>query len=332
MATYEHLPSGLWRAKVRKGGHSQSASFPTQREAKRWATALEAEIDAQTYIDRRPAESMTVGALIDRFESEFAPSHYKRQDKAASWRTQLAVIRSHLGQERLADIDARVCAAFRDARIRGGIRPAVSPGTARKDLMMLSRLLRYAAHELALPMPHGNPVSKVKKPAENRHRERRIDDGELQRLLAAARKSRTHLAALIELALETAMRQGELVTLRWSLIDLPRRIAVLRDTKNGTDRAVPLSTRAVAIFKALPRRIDDRVFVTFPREAWVKALADAQITGLHFHDLRHEAISRLAERGQFGILELSAISGHKTLAMLKRYTHLDASKLAERMG
>ena len=131
------------------------------------------------------------------------------------------------------------------------------------------------------------------------------------------------------------MRQGELLGLRWGNVDLKNRVALLPLTKNGDSRAVPLSSEAVAVLVALPRPIDD---VVFPAErltlyhAFTAACKRAGLTDFTWHDLRHEALSRLAERGDFSVLELAAVSGHKTLQMLKKYTHLQASKLAEKMG
>jgi integrase len=100
--------------------------------------------------------------------------------------------------------------------------------------------------------------------------------------------------------------------------------------KNGEARTVPLSSRAVATLEALPRNLDGRVFgATYEgiHQAFVRACRRADIEGLRFHDLRHEAISRLAEHG-LSIQELQAISGHKTMQMLVRYTHLRAENLA----
>ncbi len=120
----------------------------------------------------------------------------------------------------------------------------------------------------------------------------------------------------------------------WTMVDLRRRVVHLPDTKNGQARDVPLSTAAERILAALPRRMDGKVW-TYTQEgmraSWRRALMQAAITGLHFHDLRHEATSRLFEKG-FNPMEVSAITGHKTLQMLKRYTHLRAEDLAKRMG
>lgn len=151
---------------------------------------------------------------------------------------------------------------------------------------------------------------------------------------------------LIRLALETAARLGELLALEWRDIDAGRRVAVLRGvggrgTKNGDEsRAVPLSSAALVVLQelqALPLGIDGRVFYWWAgsdsfNKTWRRACACAGIEDLRFHDLRHEATSRLFEKGVFEGVEVAAITGHKTLQMLKRYTHLRAADLARKLG
>jgi len=139
---------------------------------------------------------------------------------------------------------------------------------------------------------------------------------------------------LVQLAIETAMRQGELLALRWENVDLTAQTAHLEDTKNGESRTVPLSSRAVAVLEALPRTDDPRVFPITSQAvklAWKRACKRAGIEGLHFHDLRHEAASRLAERLP-NLIELAAVTGHKDLRMLKRYYHPRATDLAKKLG
>lgn len=156
------------------------------------------------------------------------------------------------------------------------------------------------------------------------------------RLLEECERSQNNwLAPAVRLAVATAMRQGELLNLAWKDVDLENRVALLRETKNGEARAVPLSSDAVAVLKALPVNIKGLVLPQARRTlygAFTRAAGRAGIEDLTFHDLRHEALSRLAERGDFSVLELAAVSGHKTLQMLKRYTHLQAARLPEKMG
>jgi len=139
---------------------------------------------------------------------------------------------------------------------------------------------------------------------------------------------------LVKLALETAMRRSELLGLRWGHIDLQKRTIFLKLTKNGTSRTVPLSTHAVQILNEMPRNIDGRVFpVTHEvvSQAFNRARKQAGVKDIRFHDLRHIAITKLAQKLP-NLIELSAVSGHKSLAMLKRYYHPSAEQLAEKLG
>ncbi|GAB6068873.1 hypothetical protein JCM13664_21940 [Methylothermus subterraneus] len=222
-------------------------------------------------------------------------------------------------------------AAYRDARLADG----VSGETVRKELALLSKPIKTAMREWGIALP-GNPVANVSKPPPSKPRDRRLKEGEEAQLLASLDRCRNrYRRPLVELAIETAMRQGELLSLQWENIDLKRRIAYLPETKNGEARAVPLSSRAVAILQSLPRSIDGRVFPISQGlvvQAWGHAVKRAGLDDPRFHDLRHKALSRLAERGDLSVLELAQISGHKTLQMLKRYTHLQAEKLARKLG
>ena len=145
----------------------------------------------------------------------------------------------------------------------------------------------------------------------------------------------TYLLPLVRLALETAMRQGELLNLRWEHIDLKRCTALLPDTKNGESRTVPLSGPAVSILNALPRSIMGDVFASYTRNAVKKAFDRARqsacLRDLRFHDLRHEATTRFFEMG-LNVMEVAAITGHKDIRMLSRYTHLRAEDIALKLA
>jgi integrase len=142
---------------------------------------------------------------------------------------------------------------------------------------------------------------------------------------------------LIILAVETGMRRGEILGLRWEHVDFVRRIAHLPLTKNGDSRDVPLSLRATETLRELAGQNDRDAERVFPvsgdciRLAWEHLRQRAGVGDLHLHDLRHEAVSRLFEKG-LDIMAVSTISGHKTLSMLKRYTHLKAEDLVSRLG
>jgi integrase len=165
-------------------------------------------------------------------------------------------------------------------------------------------------------------------------RNRRLVGDERGRLMTAAQAYGGEIGPLITWAIETAMRRGEIAAMRWEHLDRQARVLLIPETKTGTPREVPLSTRALAVLDALPRRIDGKVWSMRPdsiSQAFERVCKAAGIAGLTFHDLRHEAASRLGERG-FSGLEIAAITGHKTMQMVKRYTHLRAEDLVGRLG
>jgi integrase len=145
------------------------------------------------------------------------------------------------------------------------------------------------------------------------------------------------MKALLIVAADSGMRRGELLGLRWSDVALDRGIASLTHTKNGSARQVPLTVRAVAALRSLQAdgsTSEDRVFPMSAgalEQAWRRLCERAGVSGLRFHDLRHEAVSRLFEHG-LNVMEVSAISGHRELRMLRRYTHLSAEDLVARVG
>lgn len=175
----------------------------------------------------------------------------------------------------------------------------------------------------------GNPVLAVRKPAPGKARDRRLLPDEEKRLLGECAPV---LKAIILFALETGMWRGEIQKLRWKDVELIKCTAQLLDTKNREDRTIPLSSRAIAVLKGLPRNINGKLFPgTDISHSFTAACKRAAIKDLRFHDLRHEATSRFFEKG-LNPMQVSAITGHKTLQMLKRYTHLRAEDLAKLLG
>jgi integrase len=341
MASLQERKNGWWQARVRRHGQpDQSRTFRTKTEATKWATEVEAEMNKGMFVSARESERTTFADLAERFRTEFAPHHYKaREDGKEAWRFQLDRLEEFFGEYALAAIDQKLVARYRDGRRRpreGSKRKAVGESTVRKELFMLSKVLEFGQREGGITLPRGNPVDHVRKPAEGRARDRRLSAEEWAKLESECRRSRNRLLwPAVQLALETAMRQGELLGLQWQDIDRTRRVALLADTKNGEARGAPLTTGALRVLEALPRSLRGPVI---PVErltlyhAFIAACKRAGISDYTWHDLRHEALSRFAERGDLSLLELAEISGHKTLQMLKRYTHLQAEKLARKLG
>lgn len=318
-----------YQVKVRlKGYPPQAATFRRKKEAERWAQATEAALRERRYFKTAESERRTVGELITRYMREILPT--KRS--ARSQRAQLLWWQRELGALTLADLTPAMIAGCRD-RLAHGETPSgkkATPATQVRYLAALSHAFTVAVREWG--WLEDNPVQKVRRPTEPRGRVRFLSEEERTALLAACKRDRNPLLyPLVVLALATGARLGELLSLRWSDVDLTRGVAGLARTKNGEPRTLPLAGHALAVLKARAvERPSDTSFV-FPsehgrspatlRKPWERALAAAEIENFRFHDLRHTAASYLAMTGATPT-DIAAVLGHKTLAMVKRYAHL----------
>lgn len=334
MATIRKRGDSQWEAQIRKKGFpAASKTFETYNEANDWVVVKESEMVRGVYTDSSEAERTTVSELIERFVDEFAPLHYRqRDDKKEAWRYQCAHLKHELGVYSLAVVDQKIVKKYRDDRLK-----IVSGSTVRKELYMLSKLFGFAEKEEEISLPRGNPVLKIRMPADGKPRDRRLTTKQWETLEAECKASRNiYLWPAVELALESSTRQGELLFIKWDNVDLVRGTAFLEKTKNGDERTVPLSPRAIAVLKELPHSISGFVIPVQRMTLYhvFKAAAKrAKIEDFTFHDLRHEGLSRLAERGDFSLLEMAAVSGHKTLQVLKKhYVHLQAENLAKKLA
>lgn len=243
--------------------------------------------------------------------------------------------RSVLADKPMDEITSVDIANYRDSRLssiseRTG--RAVSANTVRLEMALLSALYNLARIEWGT-CTH-NPVEHVRKPQVSSGRTRRLTSVEERRIGRALRARNDELAAIFTLAIETAMRQGEILSLRWEHVDLHLGIAHLPLTKNGTSRDVPLSFKARQALRDFAGPLSGPVFNYTSsgfKSAWRGIVLALGIEDLHFHDLRHEAVSRLFELGTLNVMEVAAISGHKSLNMLKRYTHLRATQLVSKL-
>jgi len=330
VANIRQLATGNWQAQVRRRGIKPATkTFKTRIEASRWARLLESEVDRGVFIDRSEAERATVGELIDRYLTEVTPGKKSaRQEKQ-----RLSALKAKLGSYSLAAVRSSHIAEYRDSRLSKGLAGA----TVVKELNSLSHLFDVAIKDWGIGLP-ANPAKMVRRPQVARGRDRRLLPGEESKLFSTCKQSRARmLLPVVRFAIETGMRMGEILSLTWRNVDMAQRVATLPDTKTGDARQVPLSTAALAAISNLPRHISDgRVFWKWKRadsleNAWRRMVNAAGIEDLRFHDLRHESVSRLFELG-LNPMEVASISGHKTLQMLKRYTHLKASELVKKLA
>lgn len=354
MATLVKTPSGTWKAVIRKTGWPTTAkTFRTKRDAEDWARRTEDEMVRGVYIQRGPSERMTLEAALQRYLAEVSPT--KRPASAASDARHAKPLIKHLGKYSLAALAPEIIAKYRDERLagldrkdaRGRAAPAPrSPNTVRLDLALLGHLFTIAIKEWGIGLAY-NPVQSIRRPAPGSGRDHRLSAEEMRRLLQAVdAHSNPMLGWIVRIALETGMRSSEISSLRRSQVDLKRRVVRLTETKNTMSRTVPLTSEATRVLQqALDHPIrpldTDLIFFGEPgadgkrrpyqfNPIWMRIKNSIGLGDFRFHDLRHEAVSRLVEAG-LSDQEVAAISGHKSMQMLKRYTHLRAEDLVEKL-
>lgn len=244
--------------------------------------------------------------------------------------------RSSLGGKIVREVTSVDIATYRDQRlleVNPRTKKTLSAATVRLEMSLLSNFFDIGRIEWGIC--DGNPVSNVRKPKIPPGRDRRLTAREDRRILRYCHNhSNSELYSIVVLALETAMRQGEILNLHWENLNLKTGVAHLPETKNGTKRDVPLSLKARQALIRLGVEPNGKVFKYTSeglKSTWRFMLQKLGIEDLHFHDLRHEAVSRLFELGSLDMMEVAAISGHKSLAMLKRYTHLKAQRLVRKL-
>lgn len=320
---------GKWQARIiKKGCAPVTKSFLTKQDAERWARQIESDIDRGSYANLALAEKTLFKEVIERYVQEVTLK--TRSMKEDTYRLR-ALARHPVAKLSMTALTPIKVAEYRDERLK-----LVSTGAVIRELSYFSSIINHARREWGINI--ANPIPLVKKPTSPQGRKRILTEEELTRLFNALKpqiKSSNHwILPLTKFALESAMRRGEILGLQWEHIDLIKRTAFIPITKNGESRLVPLSKAAVEILQNLPRNLHGKVFPVTGctlSAAIDRARTKAKIKDFHFHDLRHMAITRLAEKLP-NLIELSAVSGHKSLAMLKRYYHPNPEQLAEKIG
>ena len=327
----------------KKGFPSKSRCFGTLKEAKAWALQEEGKIEASGSPLRTVRERAfpILKEAIERYCLEVTPSK-KSASKEVSFLKFWG--ESKLAPKRLSQITPADISQLRDQLLRQGR----APSSVVRLLACLSHVFTVARLDWGLPLL--NPVESIRKPKVTNARARRPSKEELSQILANITNKELRLFVL--LASETAMRRSELFQLRWEHVDLVRGYVYLRDTKNGEARVVVTSNAALEYFAQLTPKSEGRVFrfkhVDTPSKAFARAVKLSRtqyvgecgekgveprvchLTNLRLHDMRHEATSAFFEKG-LSIPEVASITGHKTLAMLARYTHLTPKRLANRI-
>lgn len=289
-------------------------------DAKEWARMMEVKADLSELPPRRDTlKTTTLGDLVTRYRDSETP----RKKGAVTERTMLnAFLRHPICQRPLVGLSRSDFVSFRDERLA-----KVKPASVRRQLMTIQAVLTKAMVDWDFPLK-ANPVSGLKLPTGDNKRQRRLSSTEWVRLQAAVRDDTNSLTLpIVRFALETAMRRGELLALTWRNVDLNRKAATVREAKSGLGRVIPLTSAAIeALREAAELHGNSEASPVFPiakvtlHSSWRGLVKRAKVTDLKFHDLRHEAISRLFEVG-LTVPEVASISGHRTIGQLFRYAH-----------
>ena len=314
-----------WQARViRKGHNTITKTFLTKQDAERWARGIEIEIDRGTFVNNDFAQKTLFKEILQKYLNDVAPNMRSGDTQAIRIRK---LMKHPIAEVNMAQLSPKLIADYRDERLK-----VIKPNTVIRELAVISSIINLARREWGLNII--NPVTMIKKPSSTQGRDRILNNEEFDRLFIELEKISPWYKPLVEFAVETAMRRGELMSLLWVNVNFEKSVAFLPLTKNGDSRYVPLSSKAVRILKSLPRDIDGRVFPLNKQTVsilFLRAAKRSKLSDIHFHDLRHMALTKLSARFT-NILELSTISGHKELKMLQRYVHIKAEDLVQKLG
>lgn len=318
-----------FRARVYCNGQYKTATFDTLKDAQIWRDRVKAnqELDVdkreikKSRMTQREAKSFTLKQALERYAREVTP--LKKGAAVELTRINKAK-KTALASKSIYMFTPDDALSFLDEI--GG-----SENNKRKYASLISHLYKTARQQWRMEV-HNPVAGEIKLPSNGKPRDRRLQGNEAVLLLK-------HLSGetkeIFELAIETGMRRSEMLSLEWRNVDLKKLVAVLIDTKNGESRAVPLSSTAIRVLKGLKRGIGGGKVFTITRsqlrDAWEAARTAIGSPDLRLHDLRHEATSRLFEKG-LNVIEVARITGHKTLSMLNGYTHLNPTDIAKKLG
>ena len=345
--------SPYWRAQVRRLGYEPlSRTFDTKADAEIWARHIEGEMDRGVHFGRSEAERMTLAQALERYRREIVP--LKRHPDQEHQRINRWLDYSITGRS-LTNLRGADFAAYRDARRAAGR----AENTIRLELALISHLFEIARKEWRME-GLGNPLKDIRKPSGSNARDRRLLPGEFRLLYKLlARSGNVYAAPAMVFAIETALRQAILFELRWEWLDWEHRTIAIplkyqAVGNKGVPKLLPLSSRALKVLRRLhPKQRDGQlcrqpsgpVFAT-TQNAVVMAFKKVKavhvtrcneegrqplLVDLRWHDLRHEACSRLVGKMR-NLLHVRAITGHKTVAMLARYDHPGAEELLAQLG
>ena len=345
------LPNGRFRARSRRKGYpADSQGFDSFAEAAEWKAAADATKRHGTYIDDKEAENTTLRAVLKAYLAEVVELKKNPKTKVNERNHVNALIVDRIADYSLAALRIKHLREFKLRRLNTDhIRKSghkISSETVRKDLLKISSVFNWYREENGLDNLF-NPMEKRKKflPPKGEERERRLDatedankQDEEERLLEAARLySDGQYANLIRWLLASAMRLGEALLTDWKRVNLQTLTVDIPISKTKGFRRVPISPDGAKLLREMNsgtvHKITGRIFGIHEgsvETGWKRIKAKAAIEDLHFHDLRHEALSRLGDLG-LSSSELMKFSGHKHSSSLDRYVHLDELSLAQKL-
>jgi integrase len=342
MATYQKR-GNAWRVQVRLRGNAISATFDTHEEARAWASAQEAKLLARAKVKDGQAAFLTPADLFRRYAMEVCPSR-----RGERWEViRLAMLeRFPVFDRPMRDFGPEDLAAWRDDRLK-----AVAASSVNRELNLISGVFSHAIREWRVGLRE-NPVHLISRPPNPAGRSRRVSDAEALAIRAQLgwdgvsppASSSQWVAWAHALAIETAMRKGEILGLSRSRVHLPAAYVELLagavkggegQTKTGRGRNVPLSARARELLALAGGGDPDvRVVPVTPGTCdtlFRRAVQAAGIRNLHFHDSRREATTRIAPKVG-NALDLAKITGHRDPRQLMGYYEPDATELAKKLG
>ena len=313
-----------WRADVKVGKHRKSKTHPTENDAWLWAIERETQYKSagDSYI---PGYSMA--DLFQKYGREISP-----KKKGERWEVvRLGKLsRSDLGSVVAADLSLSDVEQWRDDSLE-----RLSSASVNREINLLLAVVKQAVKWRLIP---SYPLTGLERPPPTKPRRRRITDDEITQMTTAlgidqndvqVYKKKHQVGVIFLLCIETACRLGELISLEWPDVHLSERKIDLRDTKNGDEREVPLTTYAVYLFSQLFPRETGPVFSVSSSTAstmFTRYRKKAGVEDLHFHDTRHEGVTRLAKK--FTMMELAKVVGHRDPRSLMIYYEPTAAELA----
>jgi len=328
MASIQKRNSSFRVRITRQGKSTLCATFYNRLEALQWAKQTEAQLRLGLYEEPLAPAKPHQEVSFEEAATHYMNTHSIHKKIVRSETYRLRILIKRWNGLTITEVDKKAVLVLRDELITNGR----SNDTINHYFNTISKLFQMLSGEWDLEIV--NPIKGIRRMPPSQGRSKRVHRVIESTLLNACDAlSYPLLKSIIEFAIQTGMRRGEIMGLSWGDLDLAERKAYLHTSKNGEPRQVPLTQRALEVLKALPK---DEAGIAFPmtlhdlrgqfnrarayaKERWIEVGVNP-FDDLRFHDLRHEALSRLSDLG-LNVIELSCISGHKTLGMLKRYTH-----------